>query len=131
MEVRIHTLQTVNDLPFGASVEDGEACLGPADQRMFNYTGELEVRHGETIYRFEEDRFVEATFPAQGPFACQFVIDGVHVLDVYQWLGSFNHVDAAKFRISLAHGLAYDHRFADRGSVTIFEAGRWDALING
>lgn len=124
--VRISTHRQVNGIDFGASTEHLLRVLGPADQALENYTGELEVRYADTIYRFFDNCFVEATFPDQA----RFVIDDVIVLSVFNWLAtSRDVVDRARFRVSLEKGLAYDFRNPEAGSITVFEKGRWDTLI--
>ena len=96
------------------------------DRALENYTGELEVLYGDAFYRFFDDRFVESTFPATH----RFNIDGIAVISVFDWLGGQPHsVDKARFRISRDHGIAFDYRDRAHGSVTIFESGRWDALL--
>ncbi|NKC00812.1 MAG: hypothetical protein GKR90_20270 [Pseudomonadales bacterium] len=126
MDVRIATLQQINDLPWGTSSSDLESVLGLADQILENYTGEVEMLYGDSFYRFFNDRLVEATFPD----VYQFHVDGMPVLSMFEWLaGCKDVVDMAKFRISLAHGIAYDYRVSSQGSITVFEAGRWDALV--
>ena len=126
--IAITSHQTVNGLPFGATIADLERACGKADEALENYTGEWELRYGESFYRFFANQLVEATFPA----TCQFVINGVSILDVNRWLAEqTDTVDKAKFRISLNLGLAYDNRFSGHGSVTAFAAGRWDTLVIG
>ena len=126
--VSVASLSQVNGLPFGASVADLATLIGTPDEALHNYTGEFEVRYGECFYRFFDNRFVESTFPDSH----RFVVDGVVVLSVFAWLsGLSDTVDKAKFRISLSKGIAYDYRNPDLGSVTIFEAGRWDQLVLG
>ncbi len=124
--ISIVSHQTVNGLPFGATLADLEGSVGKPDQALENYTGEWELRYGESFYRFFGGQLVEATFPASS----RFVINGVAVLNVYTWLAEqTDTVDKARFRISLRLGLAYDNRFAEHGSVTAFAAGRWDTLV--
>lgn len=118
----------VNGLTFGASPSDLFNLLGEPDQALHNYTGELEIRYGETFYRFFAERFVEGTFPD----AYRFIIDDLTVLSVFEWLqGVEGTIDKARFRISLSYGLAYDYRNPQHGSLTIFERGRWDQLVLG
>jgi hypothetical protein len=126
--VSVACLSQVNGLPFGASVADLVTLMGAPDEALHNYTGEFEVRYGECFYRFFDDRFVEGTFPDRH----RFVVDGVVVLSIFKWLsGLSDTVDKAKFRISLNRGIAYDYRNLEQGSITIFEAGRWDQLVLG
>ena len=63
MDVRIATLEQINDLPWGISSEGLESLLGLADQVLENYTGEVEMLYEDSFYRFYQDRLVEATFP--------------------------------------------------------------------
>lgn len=105
---------------------DFEAVMGIADKTLENYTGEVEMLYGDSFYRFFHDRLVEATFPDSH----QFQVDGILILSVLDWLaGCGDVVDMARFRISLSHGIAYDYRIPGAGSVTVFEEGRWDALV--
>jgi len=124
----IATFRAVNGLAFGAPSSTLTATHGPPDEALTNYTGELELRYDDSIYRFFADRFVEATFPDTH----QFVVDGVSILTMLEWLaGADDCVDKARFRISPQRGIAYDYRFPDNGSVTVFEDGRWDTLLTG
>ncbi|MEM7001037.1 MAG: hypothetical protein AAF529_09625 [Pseudomonadota bacterium] len=128
MDVHIKPLLSVNQLPFGCPSSMLINQLGQPDEALENYTGELELRYSDSFYRLFDNRLVEATFPA----AHQFHIDGVAVVDMFAWLkGQPDSVDMARFRISRTHGLAYDFRFPEHGSITVFEAGRWDAVMQG
>ncbi len=116
----------MNGLPFGASAGEIIHTLGQPDEALENYTGELEMLFDGCFYRCYQNRLVEATFPD----LYQFVVDGVEVLSMLDWLGGLpDHVDKARFRISLMYGIAYDYRNPAAGSVTVFEAGRWDMLL--
>ena len=118
--LHIATHSQVNGLAFGAPPSELFANLGSPDQALNNYTGELEIRYEDAIYRFFEERFVECTFPD----AYRFIIDGITVLSVFDWLrGLPDSVDMARFCISLRHGLAYDYRDPLHGSLTIFGSG--------
>ncbi len=124
--VRIITHTAVNDLPFGAGPTDLISLVGQPDNALENYTCEMELLYGDVIYRFFEQRFVESSFAD----TCQFVIDGISVLSVFEWLsGQDDVVDKARFRVSLQQGIAFDFRFKDRGSITVFEEGRWDTIL--
>ncbi len=124
--IRIDTLRTVDGLPFGASIADLEALRGEPDKARENYTGEWELLYRDSIYRFFHDRLVEATFPARH----RFVIDSATVLSPYQWLAGRDDVrDVARFRIAPGVGIAFDNRDPANGSITVFEAGRWDGLL--
>jgi len=125
--IRIDTHRRVNGFPFGAPPQELIEGLGPPDNALENYTGELEMLYVDSIYRFYANRFVECTLPA----TCRFVIDGVPVLSVFDWLlNQQDTIDKARFRVSLAQGMAYDFRDPEHGSLTIFEPGRWDMLLN-
>lgn len=122
----IHSHYCVDGVVFGAPEQEVRALLGEPEKAATNYTGETELLFGTAIFRFLQDRFVECTVPDRGRFS----IDGVEVLSVFDWLaGRADVVDRARFRISLAHGIAYDFRDPENGSITVFEKGRWDALV--
>ncbi len=124
--IHIETLRVVDGLPFGASTGDLEGLYGQPDKSRENYTGEWELLYGDSIYRFFGDRLVEATFPAYH----RFVVDGAAVLSPYQWLAGRPDVrDVARFRVAPTVGMAFDNRDPANGSITVFEAGRWDALL--
>ena len=124
----IKPLLEVNDLRFGMHIQTCLAQLGEPDEMLPNYTEELELLYGDYFLRFFNNQFVECTFPN----TYHFVVDGVSILDIYGWLGSFEHtIDKAKFRISLRHGIAVDARNKAATSTTIFAAGRWDHLVLG
>jgi hypothetical protein len=116
----------VESIPFGASVTDLHQYLGPPDKAAENYTGELELLYDRSIYRCFQARFVECTVPDRG----RFQINGALVLSMFDWLGAQTDVvDHARFKVSASMGIAYDYRDAANGSLTIFEEGRWDALL--
>ena len=122
----ITTHNAIDGYPFGAPPQDLIELFGPPDEALTNYTGELETLYGECFYRFYADRFVEFT----APDLFRFRVDGVDVLSMFDWLAAqADCVDRARFRISRAHGIAYDYRDPKNGSITVFEAGRWDALL--
>jgi hypothetical protein len=123
----IHSHHDVNGTVFGSCEREIVELLGPPDKVAENYTGETELLFGDTIYRCFRDRFVECTVPDRG----RFLIDGVEVLSVFDWLtGCPDVVNKARFRITLAHGIAYDFRDRHKGSITVFEKGHWDPLVN-
>ena len=123
---RIDTLVAVNGLAFGCSGQQIVATLGHPDNALYNYTGEYEMLFADSIYRTVNDRLVEVTVPDDG----HCVIDSIPVLKVFDWLsGIEGTVDRARFRISKDKGMAYDFRNPEKGSITIFERGRWDGLL--
>ena len=123
----VQTQLTVNGIPFGCTEGELTHRLGNPDKRAQNYTGEIELLYDATIYRCLGDRFVECTLPDDGPIE----INGTHVLNLFEWLAAqADTVDRARFRVSLHLGIAYDYRFAD-GSITVFERGHWDHLLQG
>jgi len=118
--------QSVNGIAFGISENDLCEVLGRPDKVQRNYTGEVEYLYGNEIYRCFGEQLVECTIPDSG----RFTIDSVEVLSVFAWLaGSDDVTDRAKFRISASHGIAYDFRDPNNGSITVFAKGRWDALL--
>ena len=122
----IHSHYCVDGVVFGCSEQDVYDLLGQPDKVAENYTGEVEILFDNTIFRCFRGRFVECTVPDKG----RFTIDGVEVLSVFDWLaGCADVVDRARFRISLEHGVAYDFRDPQQGSITVFEKGRWDSLV--
>jgi len=124
--IRIQSHQSIDGLHFGMTLRDLIEQLGEPDQTAQNYTGEFELAYDDRIYRCLAGRLVECTFPDRGRFS----VDGVEILSVFDWLAGLpNTVDLVKFRISLEHGIAYDYRDPDHGSITVFEHGRWDDLV--
>jgi len=122
----IHSHYCVNGAVFGSSEKDLSNLFGEPDKVARNYTGEVEMLFADTIYRCLNDRLVECTLPDRGRYS----INGVDVLSVFDWLaGCDDAVDKARFRISLAEGIAYDFRDPQNGSITVFEKGRWDSLV--
>ncbi len=127
MVIRITPLIGINDLKFGDLDTTLLATLGSPTEVLENYTGEVEMLFGDCFYRFFERRFVECTFPARH----QFVVANVPVLSIFEWLGSLTGtLDKAKFLINTGVGIAYDYRNPDAGSITVFEAGRWDQILS-
>lgn len=123
-ELRSH--RSINDITFGCAQAELLATLGEPDAELLTSVGEIEFHYHTTIYRCFLGRFVECTFPDAG----RTRVNGVTLLDVFEWLGSCaDVVDRAGFRISLAHGIAYDHRDPSHGSITVFERHRWDELV--
>jgi hypothetical protein len=120
--------RSVNGLAFGISEDDLCEVLGRPEKAQRNYTGEVEYLYAGEIYRCFGGQLVECTIPDVG----RFTIDGVSILSVFEWLeGCKGVVDKAKFRISTAHGIAYDFRDPSNGSITVFAEGRWDTLLLG
>ncbi len=123
---QINTHHSVNGFAFGCAPDELINRMGKPDEALQNYTGEWELLFGDVFYRFFSNRMVEATCPESH----YLVIDGEAVPSVFDYLARQKDViDAAKFRISLAKGMAYDYRNSRHGSLTIFERGRWDALV--
>jgi hypothetical protein len=117
---------SVDDVPFGCTLAELQNLLGPPDKSAENYTGELELLYGNSIYRCFSNRFVEVTVPDEG----RFRVNGVMILSMFDWIGAQTDlVDRARFKISAAMGIAYDYRDPKHGSLTIFEKGRWDVLL--
>jgi len=117
---------SVDGVPFGCRVRHIHEFLGEPDKARTNYTGELEMLYGTSIYRCFADRFVECTVPDAG----RFQVNGVAILSIFEWLAVQPHcIDRARFRISADAGIAYDYRDPANGSLTLFEKGRWDGLL--
>jgi len=122
----------VNGLPFSVSPEDVRSHVGEPDDVRINHDGEVEYRYrlNETqsvIYRCFQQCFVECTFPDRGPI----VVDGLPILSPRPWLDAQpDRLNIARFCISPAHSIAYDYRFSDQGSITVFRQGHWDALLS-
>jgi hypothetical protein len=125
-QIHVQPLERVNGIPFGSPLQAVCQQLGPPDEALENYTGEYEVLFNDSFYRFYADQLVECTFPD----TYQFFVNDIQILSVFDWLsGCDDVVDRAKFRISKSHGIAYDYRMPDAGSVTVFAPGHWDALL--
>ena len=121
----------VDDLQFGCN--ELELCdrLGEIEARRQNHDGEIELLVGGAIFRCLNDAFVECTFPDSEKQRVIAQVDGVPLLSVYAWLGGQpDVVDRAWFRVSLAVGMAYDHRSAAQSSFTVFAPGHWDSLLS-
>jgi hypothetical protein len=122
----IETHVSVNGISFGTLQAGLYLLLGEPDQVQQNYTGELEMAYGSTIYRCLGGRLVECTFPDRGRIS----VNGVEILSAFHWLASLQDVlDIARFRVSPSYGIAYDYRNPAQGSITVFERGRWDTLL--
>ncbi len=117
---------SVNGISFGCPLTTLLDELGEPDDALENYTGELEMLYGDSFYRSQANRFVECTYPD----TYQFVVGDVAVVSMYEWLGAQpGFVDRARFRICLEFSMAYDFRDPAHGSITIFERGRWDYIL--
>ncbi len=126
VSLAIKALVSINGIPFGTQLGDLYPLLGEPDQVQQNYTGEVEMAYGNTIYRCLGGRLVECTFPDRGRIS----VNGVEILSAFHWLGSLKDVlDIARFRVSPEYGIAYDYRDPQQGSITVFERGRWDTLL--
>ena len=127
VEQVLWSLRSINGVSFGISREEMLALLGEPSHFVQNPDGEVEFHYGGTIYRCFLNEFVECSFADQGVVS----VDGIPVLSIFEWLAERNDVvDKARFRISLAHGIAYDYRFPEHGSITVFGRGRWDSLVS-
>ena len=58
----IHPHKSVGDFLFGTTRAALHKAGTPVRERL-SRLGELELDYGQIVYRFEQDRFVEATFP--------------------------------------------------------------------
>ena len=142
MTQRLWTLRSINGQRFGCLHHELLSALGAPDEMRQNFDGEVELHYlagptpaaqtadadaSRTIYRCSPAGvFVEASFSADQAL----IVDGGHVLSVFDWLaGQQDVVDMARFRISLARGIAYDYRNPEHGSITVFGPGHWDALV--
>lgn len=123
---RLWALRSINGIVFESPEQEVPAVFGEPDAVRRNFDGEIELHYGTTIYRCAHGRFVECSFPATD----RLVVDGIIVLYPFDWLaGREDVVDKARFRISLAAGVAYDYRDVEHGSITVFGAGRWDTVV--
>ena len=117
---------SVNGLVFGCSCQTLWERLGEPTRALENYNGELELLYDDYFFRCLNDRFVECTFPG----TYQFYIRDVRILSVLDWLrGQPDHVEKARFHISPGASMAFDLTNPTAGSVTLFEPGRWDFLL--
>lgn len=134
-------------LSFGAPEAVVAARLTDEDQtsagrgnllRRVNASGEVELVSDGAIFRLQHNCFVEATFPdhkddSSYPGAVwryRAEVDGFAVLSVFDWLAEqAGTVDVARFRVNERFGIAYDYRFVNRGSYTVFAPGHWAGLI--
>lgn len=122
---------SVNGLPFAVPPQAVFAHVGEPDETRVNHDGEveylyrLEGRHA-VIYRCFHERLVECTFPDRGPI----IVAGQAVVSAAPWIRAQpGALDVARFWISPAHCIAYDHRDPENGSITVFRQGHWDTLI--
>lgn len=124
----------VDTMQFGCSelalCEGLLAGVGEVEARRQNHDGEIELLVGGGIFRCLNDAFVECTFPDNPKQRVIAEINGAPLLSVFAWLGGQpDVVDRAWFRVSLAKGIAYDHRSPDSASYTVFAPGHWDSLL--
>lgn len=130
--VRIVSGVAVNGLPFSVSPDEVLDHVGEPDDVRVNHNGEVEYLFRldptqSVIYRCFHHSFVECTFPDRGPI----VVDGMAVLAPRPWLDAQpGALNVARFCISQIHSIAYDYRFPDQGSITVFRHGHWDALLS-
>jgi hypothetical protein len=126
MTIRPHS--SVADLPFGAKREALHRAGSPVREGL-NRLGELELDYGDMVYRFEDNRFVEATFPL--PIMLEI---GEHRVDGHSlvaWLRQHDpfYREAHGFAIAPSFGIAVDLDDADPQQwTTAFAAGRWDKM---
>jgi hypothetical protein len=126
MTIRPH--KSVGELAFGAR----PAALHNAGNRVrerLNRRGELELDFGQIVYRFEHDRFVEATFPLPTMLVIddQQVEGGSLITFLRQHDPDFREVHG--FAVAPSFGLAVDLDEDDPNHwTTAFAAGRWDDI---
>lgn len=131
-------------IAFSSDVDAHEKASHHAEQgddnleRRVSANGEVELLSNGAIFRLQRNCFVEATFPDHKedpsypgvPRRYRAHIDGVAVLSVFDWLSEQpDTVDIARFRVNERLGIAYDYRFPNRGSYTVFAPGHWAGLI--
>lgn len=128
--VQIRPGQGVDDIEFGCREVELYERLGEIEARRQNHDGEIELLVGGAIFRCLNDAFVECTFPDTEKQRVIAEVDGTPLLSVFAWLGGQPDVlDRAWFRVSLAVGMAYDHRSPAQSSFTVFAPGHWDSLL--
>ncbi len=126
MTIRPH--KSVGDLPFGATREALQK-LGTPVRECLNRLGELELHFGKIIYRFEQDRFVEATFPL--PATLEIEDQRVDGRSLIAFLRQHDPCfrEAHGFAVAPSFGLAVDLDDDDpQHWTTAFAAGRWDNI---
>jgi hypothetical protein len=129
--VRITPGASVNGLPFSVSPDAVLLSLGDPDEVRLTESGEVEYvfsldeRHA-VIYRCQDQRLVECTFPDYGPI----VMNGLPILSAKPWIAAqADALHIARFWISPAHCIAYDDRDPANGSFTVYRRGHWDQLL--
>jgi len=126
MTIRSH--KSVDNIAFGATRAALHNIGTPVRERS-NRLGELELDYGQIVYRFEHDRFVEATFPLPAVLE----IDGQQVEGssliafLRQHDPCFREVHG--FAVAPSFGLAVDLDDDDPSRwTTAFALGRWDKI---
>jgi hypothetical protein len=126
MTIRAH--KSVGDLPFGATRAALHKAGTPVRERL-NRLGELELDYGQIVYRFEHDRFVEATFPLPAVLEIddQRVEGSSLIAFLRQHDPCFREVHG--FAVAPSFGLAVDLDDDDPTRwTTAFALGRWDKI---
>ena len=124
----IHPCKSVGDLHFGSERAAFEQFGAPVRESV-NRLGELELHFEGIVYRFEQDRFVEATFPLPPVL----VIGNREVEGDSLVVFLRNHdprfFEAHGFAVAPKFGLAVDLDDDDPLRwTTAFAAGRWDDI---
>ena len=125
----IHPHKSVGDFPFGAPRATLLKTGTPLRERL-NRIGELELDYGKIVYRFEQDRFVEATFPL--PAVLEVDDQRVEGCSLIAFLKKNDPCfrEAQGFAIAPSFGLAVDLDEDDPNRwTTAFAAGRWDRIL--
>lgn len=121
----IHPYTSVADLPFGATREALRRA-GPPVREHLSIRGDLELDYGDMVYRFQQSRFVEATFPL--PEVLWIGEQRVDGRSLVAWL---RHRDPSYrerhgFAVAPSFGIAVDLDDDDpKHWTTAFAAGRW------
>jgi hypothetical protein len=122
------SLKSVGDVSFGASRSVLSGTGRPLRESV-NRLGELVLDFGEIVYRFDEDRFVEATFPLPALLELNGQrVEGGSLLTFLR-LHDPNFREVRGFAVAPSFGLAIDLDGDDpRQWTTAFSAGRWDDI---
>jgi hypothetical protein len=127
MTIRPHN--SVADLPFGATRETLRR-VGTPPREHLNRLGELELDYGDMVFRFEHNRFVEATFPL--PVMLEIGEHRVDGRSLVAWLRQHDpcYREVHGFAVAPSFGIAVDLDDDDPQQwTTAFAAGRWDKLL--
>lgn len=123
--MNIQSLKSVDGVPFGTSPSALTSQRKPLRESI-NRSGELEVDFGDIVYRFAEEKLVEATFALPESLVINDeIVSGASLIS---FLSQKDPAFAERHGFAIAPnlGIAVDLDDENKHWTSVFVKGRWD-----